>query len=284
MATYVPATQAANWIEQHWDSEIGITAYQEAVGYPKFKKFSEKPGKTFNFRKHANLTTTSPADTAVLGGTTSLTYSANTEAVVQASPSTRYCAVEVDENILWRMVTDPMDTFRKSVDMSVTEKVDNVAMALFASLATSTVGGPAANISKSLVLEAQRKLVVAGKMYVKIGQTPMSFIVSHNQVDQLGSITDFMAANVRGDDRNPMVTGWLFTALGMKFYESGNLTSDGNGTHGCLFVEDAFGIGWNKELTVKLQEIELVQRVIAACDFAVLERFDELAVDVQTVN
>ena len=284
MGSYRPGTEAANWIEQHWDSEIGITAYQEAVGYPKFKRFEGKPGKQWNFRKHANLTTQSPADTVVLGGTTALTYSSSTEAVVTSTPSTRYCAVEVDDNVLWRMQTDPMDTFRKSVDMSVTEKVDNVAMALFASLTTSSVGGAAANIDKSLVLEAQRKLVVAGKMYIKIGQTPMHFIVSHQQTDKLGAITDFMSAQVRGDSRNPMVTGWLFESLGMRFYESGNLTSDGNGTHGCLFVDDTFGIGWNKPINVKLQEIELVQRIIASCDFAVIERFDELGVDVQTIN
>lgn len=284
MAGYTAGTEAANWIEQHWDPEIGITTYEEAVGYSKYKVAPEKPGKQWNFRKLANITTTSPADTVVLGGTTALTYSSNTEAVVTATPSTRYCAVQVNQNILWRMQSDPEAAFRKGVDMSLAQKIDNVAMALFSGLTTSSVGGVASNISKSIILEAHRKLAVAGKMYFKPGVTPVSCIISANQVDQLGNIGDFMSAQIRGDSANPTVRGWLFDVMGIKFYETGNLTADGNGTHGALFVDDTFGIAWNQMPTVKLQNIELVDRIIAACDFAVIERFDELGVDIQQVN
>lgn len=277
MGQYTPGTEAANWIEQHWDPEIFIAAYEESVIIPLFTKM-EKPGKQLNFRKHATLSTLQLGESSA---GSSLTFAANTETVNTATPSTRYCATEVNANVLARMMADPEDTLRKSVEMSLAAKMDNLAGALFAALSTSTVGSGAASIDKTAILEAQRKLAVAAKMYYKPGVTPASVVVASSKTDQLTAISDFMSAQVRGDNANPIVTGWLFEAMGFKFYETGSLTFD-TSLHNCMFVKPAFGIGYNQRPTVKLQQYQLADRIIAWADFAVIERDDACAVDIQT--
>src|SRR5262245_13100251 len=122
MANEYTPTQAANWTQEVWTPEINIAPYEEMRVEPTFKRLG-KVGERVHVRKHANLARIQPADgTALIGST--VTFSGTTEAEVTGTPVTIYIVTVTNQNTIARMIQDPRDTFRRSIDMSIAEGVD----------------------------------------------------------------------------------------------------------------------------------------------------------------
>lgn len=276
---YTP-TQAAQWLEDVWTPEIEPAAYEEMRVEPYFDRLGQV-GTRIHFRKHANLTRQSPADSAVLVDT--LTYSGATEVDVEATPVTQYVAVAVNLNTIARLMKDPQDTFRRSIEMSLGEGVD-VECAKKIDDLVNVVGGVGQNVTEATFLDALVTLGENAKGNWKPGTTRGVFIFHTRQVDDIiASTQNWSQYQIRGDQDNPVSKGWLKSVYGVDMVETGNIQNIGGLYHNGLFIpKSTFGIGYNQTPTVKLDDRNLGKLVIGWVDFAVMTKWDIYGVDYQT--
>ena len=144
---------AAVWIREVWEPEIGIAAYEEMRIGNNFKRIQAPEGKV-HYRKHANLQRYSfggPGTDQGVGAT--LNSSGNVEVEVTGLPQTSYIYVRTNLNTIARMIQDPTDIFRQSVEMSLAEGVDVACGAKITDL-TQIVGSAADNITEALLQDA----------------------------------------------------------------------------------------------------------------------------------
>lgn len=279
MANEYTPTQLAAHIRKVWAKEIGLIASEEQVAVPHFKKMDKLEGE-LAFRKFGTLTAQSlPNGTAGTG----LTNSGNTETAVSMTPQTKYVMTVTNLNTIARCAFNPQEPLRKQIEASLYEQVDVAGTTLFSSLSV-TAGGAGVNWSDALVREARRLLVTNGKSKVKFGRSDSNLVcVFHPYgLDDLDAIEAFYRADIRGDDENPLVNGALYKVRGIAWYESGNVVVDTACRNGLFIAGETFGISYNKEYGMKMEEYELAEKLIGWVDFGVVERFDELGVLVNT--
>ena len=258
-----------------------------------FKRLQAPEGKV-HYRKHLNLQRYTLAEgsigtdyTAITGGgvtpSGSLIPSGHTEIDITAVPQTSYIYVRTNINAIARMVNDPTDIFRRSVEMSLAEGVDYVCAGKAIDL-TNVVGSNADNITEPLLQDAIVKAAVSMKMEFNPGQDELLFGMHPNQIDDILGIANWVQAQVRGDGENPVVRGMVLRANGVQFVETGNINSTGGNTYNNpIFVPNVtFGIGFNQEATVKMEDYLMEKRIVGWVDFAVLTLWDNYGVNYKT--
>lgn len=278
MANEYTPTQLAAHIRKVWSKEIGLEANEEQVGVPHFKSLEKIEGE-LAYRKFATLSTSSLANNAV--GET-LTRAGNTEVTVSATPQTEYVMTVVNLNTAARCAFDPKVPLRQQMEGALYERVDRVALALAGGLTTSIVGTAASSLTDPLIREAKRKLIVAGKSHYKVGKKKFVTVIHPNEFENLDGIEAFFRADVRGDKANPLVSGAVYEVRGGYWFESGNVLQD-TATRNVMFLPDStFGIGFNQKYAVKMEEFELIYKLIAWVDFGVMECWDQYGVLINT--
>lgn len=274
---YTPVQLAAH-IRKVWAKEIGLEANEEQVGVPHFKQLEKIEGE-LAFRRFATLNTNSLANS--LPGN-SLVASGNTEVTISATPQTEYVMTVVNLNTAARCAFDPKVPLRQQMEGAIYERVDRVGLALAGGLTTSIVGSAASTLTDPIIREAKRKLIVAGKSAYKVGKKKFVTIIHPNEFENLDGIESFYRADVRGDSANPLVSGAVYEVRGGYWYESGNVLQD-SATRNVMFLPDlTFGIGYNQKYSVKMEEFELLIKLIAWVDFGVLECWDQYGVLINT--
>src|SRR5262249_35575544 len=136
------------------------------------------------------------------------------------TPSTVNLNVSVNYNQLARMIVDPADTLRTSIELAIAQKIDQDSAALFTALTTNISGTYGVAVDKSGVLEARSKVKYGAKEY---GDAQINFCYHHLQDDAVMSIGDFVQAYVRGDATNPAVGGKIVESFGIRFQSTGNI-------------------------------------------------------------
>lgn len=274
---YTP-TQLSAHIRRVWSKEIGLVASEEQVLAPQFKNLEALEGQLI-FRKFGVQTTSSLADNLV---GENLTRSGQTEVTTTASPQTEYVCTVVNLNTAARCAFDPKVPLRTQMEAALYERVDRVCANVGTGLTTSIVGGPGRSLDDPLIREAKRKLITAAKSAYKVRQQKFVAIFHPQEFENLDGIEAFYRADVRGDGENPLVNGAVYHVRGGYWMESGNILQD-TVTRNLMFIPDlTFGIGYNKKYAVKMEEFELVFKLIAWVDFGVMECWDEYGVLLQT--
>lgn len=279
MATKYTVTEADVWIEEKWSKEILMLPYEEQVFAPLYDRL-DKPGKLLHLPKHANLSrNTLPDGTAG----DNLTFSANTETEVTAAPSVSYIAVQVDDVLVGRMMSNPNDMLRRSMESSVLEGVDLTSGLLIPTLTTNVTGGTDIDITPALITYSRMLLGLRGKSHVKQkgGSFRPKLVLYAGQLDHLLNVEQLAHADIRGDSENPVVSGWVDKAYGCDIYETGNVALD-DVAHNAMFTPQALGIAFNTEYKAKRESFQMTERLYLWCDFLVVVVFDEYALDLQT--
>jgi hypothetical protein len=275
-------TELVNWIPQLWTPGLLQESTEEMVIA---NDFASPEGVTkirgqLNIRKIKKQSATALANT-VAG--TGLTYAQNVEAVVTLTPTWIYAAVELNRQAYNQLDFNPDNDYRDMLKYAIAEYIDQAAGVLAASLSTNTTGTSLASIDKGLILDTEQKLVISCKRKFKPGVTPWYLKVAPTELKNLLNIFDLTADYVRGDAEKPLVSGWMSKALGAKIDETGNIYVASGITHNLAHIDQAFVKAYNEEpVVLPPQAVELVNRIIATCEFGVGEVFDEYAVDVQT--
>ena len=277
---YTP-TQAVAWIKDVWEPEIGIAAYEEMRVAPFFKRLQAIAG-TVHYRKHANLQRQALANGAS-ARLEQLTFSGQAETQVTKTPQTSYIAVSTNLNTIARLMDNPSDTFRTSIEMSIAEGVDVVAATAFDDLVT-VQGNGAAQVTEATFLDALVNLGEQAKSLWKPGTTRGVFIFHTRQVDDvLVSTQNWSQAQITGRNETPISSGWLKSVYGCDFFETGNIQNIGATFHNGLFVPElTFGIGYNQKPTIISQESGIAIVLIGWTDFAAMTLWDVYGVDYNT--
>lgn len=263
-SVYTPGSGGTGnaWVNEVWANLIDREAYELAVIYPLIKEYPSLHGK-LHIPKHAALSASTISGTTDMSGF-GLTFSANTEVEKTITPSTVNLNVSVNANQIARMMVDPQDTLRTSIDMSIAQNIDQGVATLFQALSTNISGSYAAPLDKSAILEAKSKVKAGAKEYAS---DQINFCYHHLQDDSVMSIGDFVQAYVRGDAQNPAVGGKIIESFGIRFYSTGNIRNAGGGFNNCMFISRAFGISFNQKPTVKAQEDGLATWLLGWADY-----------------
>ena len=278
MANEYTPTQLAAHIRKVWSKEIGLDANEEQMVVPHFKRLEKIEGE-LAYRKFGVLTGNSLAD-----GTSgdSLTRSGNTEVTVSATPATKYVMVVVNLNTAARCAFDPKVPLRKQMQSALYELVDRAGAAEAGGVTTNVIGDSASSLSDPLIRQAKRLLIKSGKEKYKVGKKKFVCVIHPDDFETLDGIEAFYRADVRGDKENPLVSGAVYQVRGGYWTESGCIQQD-TVTRNLMFLPDeTFGIGFNQEYAVKMEEYELVYKLIAWVDFGLMTCWDQYAVLIQT--
>lgn len=278
MANEYTPTQLAAHIRKVWSKEIGLDANEEQVIVPKFKSLEKIEGE-LAYRKFGTLSTSSLSNSQSGEG---LTRVGNTEVVVSATPQTEYVMTAVNLNTAARCAFDPKVPLRQQMEGALYERVDRVGAAMFGGLTTNVVGGAARTLDDALIREAKRKLITSAKSMYKVKKDKFACVIHPQDFENLDGIEAFYRADVRGDKENPLVSGAVYEVRGGYWMESGNILQDTMTRNAMFLPGETFGIGYNQKYAVKLEEFELLIKLIAWVDFGTMECWDQYGVLMNT--
>lgn len=254
-------TTAAKWVDQHWE-DIDVLAYEEMVGIPLMMESPKSPHGQLHVPYMANIGTV----TVAAGSAGTMTASANTESEATFSPTTYACIQDVELPLIVRAVQDPTNKLKEGMGSAIAQALDVAALTTAASL--TQIVAAAGNVGFAEILDAYQKGAAGAKSKWRPGKTVPSCILHVSQIDDLMSILNLTSAQIRGDSANPMVVGWVFKALGIDFYESGNVYSTGGVASNVMLIPSAFRVAWNQRPQTLVQEYQLLSRIIVWSDAA----------------
>ena len=220
----VTTTTAANFIPEMWRDAILDYAERKFALRNQVLDFSsmvQNGGDILNIPKVAEETAAAKsADTAV-------TYSANTDGVIQLSlDQHQYEAKRIEDIVRVQESADLFNAYAKSMGYALAKKVENyLAVDILQSATGNDVTLATDNTPTTAeVRSGLQKLLDAGYDYTD-GET--FFYASPAMYMSLMSQGDFTQANVRGDSANPIASGNIMNIYGMPVYASVDWDDDG---------------------------------------------------------
>ena len=220
----VTTTTAANFIPEMWRDAILDYAerkFQLRNQVLDFSSMVSGGGDILNIPKVAEETAAAKsADTAV-------TYSANTDGVIQLSlDQHQYEAKRIEDIVRVQESADLFNAYAKSMGYALAKKVENyLAVDILQAATGNDVTLSADNTATTaLIRSGLQKLLDAGYDYTD-GDT--FFYASPALYMSLMSLGDFTEAQKRGDGANPNVSGNIMNIYGMPSYASVDWDDDG---------------------------------------------------------
>ena len=220
----VTTTTAANFIPEMWRDAILDYAerkFQLRNQVLDFSSMVQNGGDILNIPKVAEETAAAKsADTAV-------TYSANTDGVIQLSlDQHQYEAKRIEDIVRVQESADLFNAYAKSMGYALAKKVENyLAVDILQSATGNDVTLAADNTATTaLVRSGLQKLLDAGFDYTD-GDT--FFYASPALYMSLMGLGDFTEAQKRGDGVGPNVSGNIMNIYGMPVYASVDWDDDG---------------------------------------------------------
>tara|TARA_R100001510_G_C7656692_1_gene217032 strand:+ start:7369 stop:8232 length:864 start_codon:yes stop_codon:yes gene_type:complete len=219
----VTTTTAANFIPEMWRDAILDYAerqFQIRNQVLDFSSMLSGGGDILNIPKVAEETAAAKsADTAV-------TYSANTDGVIQlAVDQHHYEAKRIEDIVRVQESADLFNAYARSMGYALSKKVENYIALLVQGASGNDVSLSSDNtFTTALIRSGLQKLLDANYDYTD-GDT--FFYCSPAAYMSLLSLGDFTEAQKRGDSENPLATGQIINAYGMPVYVSTDWDDDG---------------------------------------------------------
>lgn len=284
MATIRPGTEAAALLEQTWLPGFKRQTNEAGRIFPSF----EKPDGVTRIGNALNISKVlrQPANTLAAGDTgKTLNYQGNVELNVQVAPTFTYGAVEISEHTMTRMLRYPalQRAYRDQIIAGLVAEKD--ARAGLMAVTVSTVrGGIAQNFDLPFLLDGIGLLGEQVRELWEPGSGQWAFLHIHpRQYKHMMGIDALRNAQVRGDGKQVIRTGWQAENLGLMINISGNVYVSGGVAHNFLHIKESHVYGLNEDFKFKApQEFELVTRLIAYGECGFAEVWDEYAINMQT--
>jgi len=220
----VTTTTAANFIPEMWRDAILDYAerkFQLRNQVLDFSSMVANGGDILNIPKVAEETAAAKsADTAV-------SYSANTDGVIQLSLNQhQYEAKRIEDIVKVQESADLFNAYARSMGYALAKKVENyLAVDILQSATGNDVTLAADNAPTTAeVRSGLQKLLDAGFDYT---DGEHYFYASPAMYMNLMGLGDFTQANVRGDAANPIASGQIMNIYGMPVYASVDWDDDG---------------------------------------------------------
>lgn len=282
--TYTPGDTGAKLQVEAWQKTIEDAVYEDAKLYPVATERDRLYSK-LHIRKFSTFSASTYAQTDPANPTAAFAYSANTEVEVTITPGGSIVAVLYSENQLVQMDQSPEAQWKRNLENCLAQSIDLAFATNANSLVTNIRGaGVGEDLSKALMMSGIGALRTSAKSEWDYPNGKPAYLAIHTaQLDDLGSIPEFMNANFRGDTKNPNVKGLGLEALGLNIIISGNVYVDGvNVAHNLLWVPSAIGISFNAKTNVRVQQFDLSHKFIAYANYGTNIVWDERAVDIRT--
>lgn len=210
---------------------------------------------------------------------TALTNSANSETEATLSPAGIYIQVVTDENQLSQGNLDFDSAFTAGVEDGLAEGIETLTLANLSSLSTYQLGGAGASIDASTWRSGVGKIPKGARSKGQPGKADIHIILPTGQYANALGIPEFTNADMRGDGTNPNVRGIFVKGAGATLHLSNVLpTSSGTSKYGAIWIPEAFGISWNKRVSVQAQKWELQHKIIGYANFGSAIVWDNRAV------
>ena len=213
----ITQTTAAKLLNELWANtpEYGVNNTRG------FTKSIWDTGSTYmgtGFKVHIPIISTVAA--AAYAGT--VTYTANTETEITATPTVAYSAVQIQEDVLLTAFVDPVKGYGPALSEGLYQKPDIDGLGLYAGF-TSNDQTDAADFTAGTFHTLVANILANGGDKVALGQLdgwyhPLKW-------RPIMGIADFTNAAVRGEDNGPAKTGQLGQAFGVNFNFTKNVAT-----------------------------------------------------------
>ena len=246
----VTITTAANFIPEMWRDAILDYAerkFQLRNQVLDFSSMLSSGGDILNIPKVTEETAASKsADTAV-------TYSANTDGVIQLNVNQHhYEAKRIEDIVRVQESADLFNAYARSMGYALAKKVENyLATEIIQAATGNDVALATANTFTTAELRSGlQKLLDANYDYTD-GDTFL--YASPAAYMSLLSLGDFTEAQKRGDGVNPLVSGNVMMAYGMPIYASTDWDDDGGTGDETASIFNRNGIYFAQQIAPRVQ-------------------------------
>jgi len=254
----VTTTTAANFIPEMWRDAILDYAerkFQLKNQVSDFSSMLAGGGDILNIPKVAQETAAAKsADTAV-------TYSANTDGVIQLTVDQHhYEAKRIEDIVKVQESADLFNAYAKSMGYALAKKVENyLAVDILQSATGNDVTLSADNtFTTALLREGMQKLLDAGFDYTdgdhNLYCSPASYM-------SLLSLGDFTEAQKRGDGIGPNVTGRVIQAYGMDIIASTDWDDDGGTGDESATIFNRNGVYFAQQVAPRVQSAYIIMGI-----------------------
>lgn len=249
---YAPGSAGAGyrWVNEVWSKSIERAPYELAAILPNCTEYEAIHGK-LHIPQHANLSPSARDTTNTADMTDALTFQANTETEQTISPGTVDLNTSINENQAKRMMVDPQDVLRVSIEKAFAQKIDQDLATLFTSAVLGATGAYGSALDLTTILNAKARL---GKNTKEYGDDMIFFAYAHENEPAVLSTNNLISAQIRGDGANPAVSGRVVDAFGIRWLKTGNVRNSGGGFNNGMWVKRGIGVGFNIKAYVKTQE------------------------------
>jgi hypothetical protein len=276
---YTPGTEAVNWVAEVWDNEIEPALYFGSQLLPILTP-RKKLMQTLHIPVHSGFTAGSVASTADRSGF-GLTFSANVETEKTLTPVGIDLNVSVNDNTIWRMMTDPTSTFRMSVEAAADFKIDSDLFSLLAAATTNVEGSYATDTDKSGWLALKAKVRNAAKQFA---DNDTHAFYHPLQGDVVSQISEFIDASIRGAGSKPAVTGKVVDSYGLIWHEAGTINDSGGGFNNGIVVPRGIGVSFNKRPSVEMQRFGKAKWILMDAEYGYSTIRDQLLGLMKSLN
>jgi len=220
----VTTTTAANFIPEMWRDAILDYAERKFVLRNQVSDFSSMladGGDILNIPKVTEETA------AAKGAGSAVTYTNNTDGVIQLSVDQHhYEAKRIEDIVRVQESADLFGAYAKSMGYALAKKVENyLAVDILQSATGNDTALSSDNVfTTALIRSGLQKLLDAGFDYT---DGEHYFYCSPAAYMSLLSLGDFSEAQKRGDAENPNVSGRIINAYGLEVYPSTDWDDDG---------------------------------------------------------
>ncbi len=279
-------TGLSNQLVNDWRPGFFAAANEEAVVSDEFNEATETSRGLHNQLTIRKIgVSTVQAMAAGYGAATGLTYNTDNPTPVTVTPAYYYAAIQWARNAKARLQEDYAELsskWRSQLIASLATKRDTICAALPATGNTHIVGG-ANPLDLPTVLEAIQTLAVYGKDHYKVGKSRAHIRIINTQIKALLSIQQLQEVKITGNDKSPLIKGWLWELANGDVNESGNIYTAAGVAHNMVYTNEAYVLGYNeKPEPWEPQMFEGVIRHIAGMDVGAAVLFDDYAVDLKT--
>lgn len=196
----------------------------------------------------------------------SVSYTANTETEITATPTVAYSAVQIQEDVSLTAFVDPVKGYGPALAEGLYQKPDIDGLSLFAGF-TSNDSTDGADFTAAVFHGLVSKIMSAGGDKVQLGQLdgwyhPLKW-------DTIMGLQNFIDASVRGEDNSSAKTGNLGQAFGVNFNFTANVQT--STTLRNLIVSKKSMVLVRKNLPkLEMERTDLSTKVVASMMYAIV--------------
>ena len=215
--------------------------------------------------------------TAYGAGTTTITFTANTEGTTTVNPTVIYTAVELYEDVLNTTIVDAVKAYAPVLAEGLYQNIEETILGKHATT-TTTVGTSSAgyNFLEADFLTGLAQLHAAGKDKVVPGK--IYGIYHPLQYDNIMAIQNIVSASVRGETNGPAKTGVIGLSNGTNIFFTSNVALLTANMANLLIAPKWLILARKNRPKIEMERTNLATRVVASTMFGVAVQWSNAGV------